>query len=142
MALDHVNHRLFVGCRGGAPVLAVLDSRSGELVATQEIGRGNDGVAYDAETHLIYATNGIDGNLIVIRQADPDSYALAAATTTRPMARTLAFDSKHKKIFTIAAEGVADPSAMINRSASHFYPNRYFDDTLTLLTYSIMPVGD
>ena len=48
LAFDSAHQRLFLGCRGAAPVLAVMDSKSGRVVATPAIGRGNDGVAYDA----------------------------------------------------------------------------------------------
>jgi DNA-binding beta-propeller fold protein YncE len=72
LAFDRAGKRVFVGCRGkgNSPVLAVIDSDSGKLVTTLEIGRGNDGVVYDAETRKIYASNGVDGNLIVIDQVD------------------------------------------------------------------------
>ncbi len=139
LALDRTDHRIFVGCRGSKPVLAVLDSDNGRVVATMEIGRGNDGVAYDPETRRIYTSNGIDGNLVIFAETGPDDYKLVEATTTRPMARTLALDPKHKIVFTIAAEGVVDPAKTVNRAASAFYPNAYSANTLTLLTYAAGP---
>lgn len=36
----------------------------------------------------------------------------------------------------ITAEGVADPAKTINKGVAPFYPNRYFPDTFTVLTYA------
>ena len=136
LALDTVRKRLFVGCRGKNPVLVVMDSESGYVVANLEIGRGNDGVIYDPETRKIYASGGVDGNLVVYDQFGPDTYKLSEATTTRPYARTMALDPKTKKLYLVTAEGTVDPSKKVNRGPAPFYPNRYFPDTFTLLTYS------
>src|ERR1700730_1207204 len=138
IAFDRLHKRLFLGCRGKGrnPVLAVMDSESGRVIATPEIGRGNDGVVYDVETGKIYTSNGVDGNLVVIDQVDADTYKLAEAVTTRPYARTMALDPKTKKVYLITAEGTVDPTKKINRAVAPFYPNKYFRDTFTLLTLS------
>jgi DNA-binding beta-propeller fold protein YncE len=137
IAYDRVGKRIFAGCRGKAPVLAVLDAETGRVVATAEIGRGNDGVVFDPESHRIYTSNGIDGNLVIYDQVDADTYKLEQAVTTRPGARTMALDSGTKKVFLVTAEGMVDPAREINRAAAPFYPNRYFDDSFVLLTYSL-----
>ena len=136
LAFDRLNKRIFAGCRGKNPVLAVLDAESGKVVATPEIGRGNDGVVFDPETHKIYTSNGIDANLVIYDQLDANTYKLEEATSTRPNARTMALDAATKKVYTVTAEGAVDPSRPVNRDASPFYANRYFADTFTLLTYS------
>jgi hypothetical protein len=135
-AYDAVNNRLFIGCKGDKPVVAVLNGATGRIVATVEIGRGNDGLVYDAATHRIFAANGTDANIVVIDQAGPDTYRFAASFTTRPIARTLAYDPDTRRIFTMAAEGMVDPGKERNLRAGSFYPNRYFDDSFTLLTYA------
>ena len=136
IAFDKANKRIFVGCRGKNPVLAVLDSDSGKVITTLEIGRGNDGVIYDPATHKIYTSNGVDANLVIYDQVSPDTYKLAEATTTRPYARTIALDPKTKKIYLVTAEGTADPAKKINKAVAPFYPNRYFPDTFTVLTFA------
>ena len=138
LAYDRTHQRIFIGCRGKGknPVLAVMDSESGKVVATTEIGRGNDGVVYNADARKIYTSNGIDGNLVVIDQVDANTYKLAEATTTRPYARTMAMDPKTKKIYLVTAEGTVDPAKKVNRSVAPFYPNKYYADTFTLLTLS------
>jgi hypothetical protein len=67
---------------------------------------------------------------------NPDSYTLAEATTTRPYARTMAYDPKTRKIYLVTAEGTADPAKKINKAVAPFYPNRYFPDTFTVLTFA------
>ena len=136
LAMDRAQRRIFVGCRGKAPVLAVLDADSGKTIATPEIGRGNDGVVYDPDEHRIYTSNGIDANLVIFDQKTADSYVLAEASTTRPGARTMALDPRTKKVYSVAADGAVDPAKTVNRSASPFYPNTYFSDTFTVLTFS------
>lgn len=135
LAFDAAHHRIFVGCRGKNPVLAVLDSDTGKVVATPEIGRGNDGVIYDPDTRMVYTANGVDANLVIYEQVDADTYRLSEATTTRPYARTMAMDPQTKKIYTVTAEGTVDPSRKVNRGPAPFYPNRYHPDSFTVLTY-------
>ena len=136
LAFDSGHHRLFLGCRGSAPVMAILDSDSGRVVATPEIGRGNDGVAYDPVHGRIFTTNGVDSNLVIFHQDDPDHYRLEQALTTRPGARTIAFDAVGERVFTVAAEGIVDPSQPVNTGPAAFYPNRFTDDSFTVLEIS------
>ena len=136
IAYDAANKRIFVGCRGKSPMLAVMDAASGKVITTADIGRGNDGVIYDAATKKIYTSNGVDANLVIYNQVDADTYKLAEATTTRPYARTMALDPKTKKIYMVTAEGTANPANKINKAVATFYPNQYFPDTFTVLTYS------
>lgn len=136
VALDRRDNRLFLGCKGEHPVLAVMDVTRGTVVAHPTIGRGNDGVIYDPETHTVYTSNGVDGNIVIFDQLDPDTYKFAEAVTTRPVARTMALDPTTKKIYTMTAEGMVDPTKKINVRAGAFYPNTFFDDTFTLLEYA------
>lgn len=136
LALDRAHNRLLIGCRGARPVLAVMDSRSGIVVGTYPIGRGNDGVVYDVARHRVLTSNGVDANLVVYTQDAPDRYSLAEATTTRPYARTMAFDAVTETVYLVTAEGTVDPDRKVNRGVAPFYPNTYFDNTFTLLIYS------
>ncbi len=135
LAYDKASKRVFVGCRGTKPVLAVMNAMSGKIVTALEIGRGNDGVIYDASTRRVYTSNGVDANLVIYAQVDADTYKLVEATTTRPYARTMALDPTTKKVYLVTAEGTTDPDKKINRGVAAFYPNRYFPDTFTVLTY-------
>jgi DNA-binding beta-propeller fold protein YncE len=139
VAYDRADRRIFIGCRGTRPVLAVMDAGSGKVIGTWEIGRGNDGVIYDAGARRVYTSNGIDANLVIYDQLDADTYRLAEATTTRPYARTMALDRKTKRVYLVTAEGTADPEKKINKAVAPFYPNRYYPDTFTVLTFAPHP---
>lgn len=135
-AFDTANNRLFVSCRGDRPILAVIEPATGRVVASPTIGRGNDVVVFDAAAHRIYTSNGFDGTLVVIDQVDANTYRLAEAATTRPYARTMAVDPKTQKVYLVTAEGTVDPSRKWTANVTSFYPNKYFQNTFTLLTYS------
>lgn len=135
LAFDPATNRIFVSTRGANPSLLVLDAENGRIVAHPAIGAGNDLVIFDAESKKIYTSNGFDGTLVIIDQVDADTYRLAEAATTRPYARTMAIDPKTKTVYLVTAEGTADPAKAIKTSIAPFYPNTYFKDTFTLLTY-------
>ena len=129
-------NRVDESCRSEKPVLAVMDGESGKVVTTLPIGRGNDGVIFDADSRQIYTSNGVEANLVIYSQVDANTYKLAEAVTTRPYARTMALDATSKKVYTVTAEGVSDPAKKINSSVAPFYPNTYYDNTFTVLTYT------
>ncbi len=139
MAMDAANQRLFIGCRGEKPALAVLDAVGGRTVASVAIGRGNDGVAFDPATRQVFTSNGVDGDIVIYDQFGPDDYRLDQAVTTRPMARTMAYDPTTRTIYTAAAEGMVDPSRPVNTRAAAFYPNAYFDDSFRLFVFKPHP---
>ncbi len=135
VAYDAMNKRLFVSTRGDNPALLVYDT-TGKILAEPTIGRGNDQVIFDPEAKKIYTSNGFDGTLVIIDQVDANTYKLAEAATTRPYARTMALDPKTKTVYLTTAEGTVDPSKKQRPEVAPFYPNKYFKDTFTLLTYS------
>lgn len=135
LAFDAKANRIFVSTRGTNPSLLVLDASNGRIVAHPAIGAGNDNIAFDPGAKKIYSANGFDGTLVIIDQIDADTYKLAEAATTRPYARTMAVDFKTKTVYLVTAEGTADPAKPIKTSIAPFYPNTYFKDTFTLLTY-------
>jgi DNA-binding beta-propeller fold protein YncE len=97
MALDEVNHRLFVGCRL-PPRLVVLNTASGEVVAKTEISGDPDDVFYDSKRHRIYAICGA-GKLDIIDQTDPNTYMASAKVDTTEGARTGLFVSERDTLF-------------------------------------------
>ena len=134
LAFDAANRRLLIACRGSSPVLAVINADDGKVLSTVPTGRGSDVMVYDAEQHKIYTANGADANMTVIDQLDADNYRVAEVPTTRPYARTMAFDPLSKTVYLVAAEGTVDPSMKWGSDVATYYPNRYFKDTFTVLT--------
>lgn len=135
VAYDTANKRLFVTTRGNNPALLVYDP-SGKIVAEATIGLNNDSIVFDQSAKKVYTANGWDGTLVIIDQVDANTYKLAEAATTRPWARTMALDPKTKTVYLVTAEGTVDPAKPWKTSVSAFYPNTYFKDTFTLLTYT------
>ena len=136
IAYDPAAHRAFIGCRSEHPVLAIVDGDSGTTIMTLPLGRGNDGVVFDAAKKRIFTTNGVDANLVIFKQDDADHYRMEQAITTRPQARTMAYDPIGQRVFSVAAEGALDPAKPANSGPSPFYPNRHFADSFVVLTYA------
>jgi DNA-binding beta-propeller fold protein YncE len=100
MALDEVNHRLFVGCRVPAKLL-VLDTESGNVVAKIGISGDPDDIFYDAKRHRIYAICGA-GKIDIINQADANTYEAFAKVDTASGARTGLFVPTQDTLFVAA----------------------------------------
>lgn len=137
--VDPVLGRLFVGCANpGAPILLVLDSTTGVKKASLPIGRGNDGVRWDATRGRIYVSSGVAANVVVIQQrvtGGVDAYAVREAITTKPGARTLTFDPLSGVIYTLAPDGRYDPTRPFDADAwgVSFYNNVWFPNTLEVI---------
>src|SRR5579862_1294657 len=101
MAIDRANHRLFVGCR--SKVMAVINTDNGTVITTLPIGDHVDATAYDAETKLVFNSNG-EGTITVIRQESPDNYSVRETVKTVPKAKTMALDPKTHRLFLSTAE--------------------------------------
>jgi hypothetical protein len=48
----------------------------------------------------------------------------------------MALDPKSKKVYLVCAEGTVDVAKKWKSQLTSFYPNKYFLNTFTLLTYS------
>jgi DNA-binding beta-propeller fold protein YncE len=115
--------RLFVGCRGTKPALAVLDARTGATVADVPIGAGNDWVGFDSVNRLILLANGTAATLSVVRQNGPDDYALEETVGTRPLARTGAFDQRTGRLFLVTGQYARPaPTAAEGEMPNHVFP--------------------
>lgn len=111
LAVDPVNRRLFLGCRTSADtkaVLAVMNADTGAIIYTGEIGNGNDGVIYDAQSKRIFASNSGAPNINVFEQVDADTYKPLDAVETHPPVKVLAYDPKNKKLYSMGME-VGEP---------------------------------
>lgn len=122
LAIDRRNARLFIGCR--SKVLAVMDAKTGKVITTLPIGDRVDAVAYDAESKLIFASNG-DGTVSVVRQESADQYTPVGDITTQKSAKTMAFDPKTKRLFLPAAEMEAAPAANGQRARMRPKPGTF-----------------
>ena len=116
MALDEPGHRLFVGCRSPA-ALVVLNTDSGEVVATVPISGDVDDVFYDGKRHRLYAISGA-GSIDVIEQANRDTYEMREKIRTAPGARTGLFAAELSSLFVAVPHRGSQP-AEIRRYEIH-----------------------
>ncbi len=138
VTVDATGTRVFVACRGHdaiKPSFIVLDSATGKLIYSAEIGGGADGIVYDLELKRIFTANGVGANLNVFEEVDADHYKPEETLGTRAGMRTMAMDHKTKTIYAVTAEGSADPSKKILTAVSPFYANTIFPNTYTVLTF-------
>lgn len=108
LAIDNKHDRIFVTCR--SKVMVVMDSLTGKKIASFPIGARVDWAEFDASTQNVFVSNG-DGTLNIFHQKSADVYEDLGALKTQPSAKTMAFDSKTKRIFLPAAEMVEVPAA-------------------------------
>jgi len=100
LAFDVSGARLFPVCDGNK--MAVIDSKSGHVLATPSIGDGPDAAGYSDANKLAFASSG-DGILSVIDASSPD-YKTIQSLPTAPRARTMAYDSGADRIYLVTAE--------------------------------------
>ncbi len=88
MALDEAGARLFVATRD-PPELRILDTSTPSLrsVANLTIAGDPDDIFFDSAHRLVYVSCG-QGTLEVVREIDPDRYALVQTIATGQGART------------------------------------------------------
>ena len=138
VTVNPVDERVYISCRGRdaiKPSLVVLNGDDGKIVYSAEIGGGTDSIVYDADLKRIFTSNGVGANMSVFEVDGPDSYKPVETLATRFGVRTMAMDHKTKVIYAVTAEGSADPSKKILTTVSPFYPNTFFPNSFTVLTY-------
>jgi WD40 repeat protein len=89
IAYDRATNRIFSGC---GKTSVVVDPGSGKVVATVANGDGVDALGWDPVEKLMYIPAGRDGNVTVVHQDSPDSYAVVATVTTLRGAKTISVD--------------------------------------------------
>jgi YVTN family beta-propeller protein len=98
LAVDSDHLRLFAACENQK--LEVLNTGTGEMVATLPIGAGTDAVGYDPQRGLIYTSNGAGlGSVTIIRQDVADSYNVIQELPTKQRARTLAVNPTNGEVY-------------------------------------------
>jgi DNA-binding beta-propeller fold protein YncE len=97
MALDEVDHRLFVITRFPARLL-VFDTTTGKIVQQLPAVGDCDDVFYDQSRKRIYASGG-EGAISVFEQQDPDHYKESARIATVKGARTSFFSPELDRLF-------------------------------------------
>ena len=97
MALDEAHHRLLIGCRAPARMLA-FDTETGKQTASVEIVGDTDDLFYDAARSRVYVIGG-EGAIDVFEQKDADHYERIEHISTAAGARTGLFVADWGKLF-------------------------------------------
>ncbi|MHB8579689.1 MAG: YncE family protein [Ignavibacteriaceae bacterium] len=98
LAIDLKNGILFSGCRN--KMTAIVDTKTGKLIATLPIGTGVDANAFDPVNKLVFSSCW-DGTITVIKEYSPTNFKVIDTISTEKGARTMAFDKSTGKIYTV-----------------------------------------
>jgi DNA-binding beta-propeller fold protein YncE len=102
LSYDRKNDRLFSVC--GNKQMAVSDPKAGKVVTLVPIGPGVDATNYDPELKLVFASNGGDGTMTVVKQEGADKYTVLGQATTQRGSRTMTLDPRTHKVYLAAVE--------------------------------------
>jgi len=97
MALDEADHRLLVVTRKPARLI-VLDTHSGESVASQPAVGDADDLFYDAAHKRVYISGG-EGFIDIFERRDPDYYDRTGRSRTATGARTSLFVPELNRLY-------------------------------------------
>jgi YVTN family beta-propeller protein len=105
LAIDAAGSRLFPVCDGGK--MGVVDSNTGNMLATPSIGNGPDAARWSAGHKLAFASCG-EGVLSVV-DASAAGYPTIETLPTQRGARTMAYDPATDRIYLATAESGPRP---------------------------------
>jgi YVTN family beta-propeller protein len=108
LAIDRAHHRLFSTCSN--KVMVVMDSDTGRIVTTLPVGEFSDAAVFDPVHSLVFSSNS-DGTITVVSERSPDDFVELSPIKTPIGARTMAEDPETGRIYTVAGDMTADPSA-------------------------------
>ena len=112
MALDEANHRLLVGTRNQAKLVA-FDTESGRQITALDISGDTDDLFFDQENKRIYVSGG-DGHIDVFGQSDADHYQPITKINTASGARTSLFVlDLHKLFLAVPHRGAQEPAIRV-----------------------------
>ena len=119
-AIDPEGKVLFVGCSNR--LLAVMDLKTGIVIATLPIGRFVDTIAWDGGLHRVYTANSA-GSMTVVEESSPRVYRVIDTVRTAAGGHTLAVDLHSHKVYVVCSrirgaqalvyEPLSNPSAFV-----------------------------
>ena len=110
MALDEVNHRLFVGCREPAKLI-VFDTETGRPTANLDTCGDADDIFIDRKAGRVYVSGG-EGCISIFSPMQPDNYRELARIATAPGARTSLFIPETRKLYLAVPHRDNQPAAI------------------------------
>lgn len=125
LALDAKNHILFAACANSGnppaqppqPMMVILRADTGQILTRLPLAGGSDGAVFNSATEEAFSTQG-NGTLTVVKEESPTKFVVEQTLQTMNGARTIAFDSKTNRLFTMSDErGPAPPTPPGGRPA-------------------------
>ena len=90
-------------------MMVILRASDGKILTSLPLAGGSDGAVFNPATMEAFSTHG-NGTLTVVKETSPTTFEVEEDLQTMNGARTLAFDSKTNRIFTMSDErGPAPP---------------------------------
>jgi len=110
LAMDTKNGILFAYCRQPA-MCVILSAADGKILDNLPIGNGCDGATFNPDTMEAFSSQGQSGNLTIIKENSPTSFAVEQTLPTKAGAKTCTFDSKTSHVIAISIEAAQTPAA-------------------------------
>jgi DNA-binding beta-propeller fold protein YncE len=125
LAIDAKHHLLFAVCSN--QMMAVLDYKTGKLVASPKIGNGPDAAGFDPAFGTAFSSNGQDGTVDVVAKDSSGQWNVVQTVKTRKSARTMTLDPKTHKIYLVSADFLAPttPPAAGQRQRRQMVPGSF-----------------
>jgi DNA-binding beta-propeller fold protein YncE len=98
--MDREEGHLFAAC--GNKLMAIVDSKTGTLIASIPTGDGSDGLAFDPKAKVAVTSNG-EGNMSFVGKRD-GKYVLIENVPTKKGARTITVDAATGQMLTVSAD--------------------------------------
>ena len=118
LAFDVKNHILFAACAEPTGSMVILNSDTGNILASLPIGAGVDGAVFNPVTMEAFSSQR-DGTLTVIKENSPTSFVVEQNVQTKAGAKTLTLDTKTNHILLITADyAAAAPPAPASAGAT------------------------
>ena len=104
LALDRKNKRLFIGAhKPEPPLMLMMDSTTGRIVAQVPIGTGVDATSFDPDTGYAFSSCG-DGTTTIAHADSANKLTVVQTLQTERGARTMALDPTTHRIYLAAAK--------------------------------------
>jgi DNA-binding beta-propeller fold protein YncE len=115
LALDVKNQVLFAACAQSGnppaqPMMVILRATDGKILTSLPLAGGSDGAAFNPATMEAFSTHG-NGTMTIVKEKSPTSFEVEQNLQTMNGARTITFDSKTGRLFTMSQERGPAPAA-------------------------------
>ena len=108
LTLDVKNQILFAACRLGPPpaqqpTMVIMSAIDGKILDTLPLAGGSDGATFNPATLEAFSTQG-NGTMTIVKEKTPTMFEVEQTLETMNGARTVTFDPKTGRLFTMSQE--------------------------------------